>query len=80
VFGLLIKVCVGAAFCQFIAPPVSYDSEGSCRMQAGFIAGMVAANYRPGEPVVMVYQCLGDDGVEAQAPWTEVTLLAPAAG
>ncbi len=76
-FELLIKVCVGVAFCHYTAPQLAYESLSLCQLQAGLIAGLKAGRHRPGEDVEITFRCAqeGDDR-QHSVNWFEVSLLA----
>lgn len=72
---LLLTVCV-LGFCEYLAPPVVYADEESCRVQSAILAGMVAQHYRRGAEVTYRFRCQPAGVADSDAQWIEVTLKA----
>ncbi len=76
-FELLVKVCVGVAFCHYTAPPLAYETLSLCQTQAGLIAGLKAGRHAPGEDVRITFRCALEGGKQDRHDdWFEVVLLA----
>lgn len=76
-FQLLLSVCLSAAHCEYLAPPLVYASEEACRFQAALIAGTVAGAGPPGGSLSYRFRCQGIGSSAPPADWIEVTLAAP---
>lgn len=73
-FELLLSVCVSASLCEYLASPIRYATEESCRIQAALIAGTVAGDNPPSDRVIYRFRC---KAAATAADWIEVTVAIP---
>jgi hypothetical protein len=57
VYELFLVACIGLNVCDYVAVPVTYETEAVCAQQAALIAGMVNGRYDIAEPLVWRYEC-----------------------
>lgn len=69
-YELLLIVCVGARFCDFVASPILYPTESRCAVNAALVAGTVGGRYSSSLEHGYRFLCRSDN--EGDTSWTVV--------
>jgi len=78
VYELFLVACVGLNVCDYLAVPVTYETEAACARQAALIAGMVNGRYDIAGPLVWRYECTATGEATASAGRIAVEAAPPA--
>lgn len=76
-YELFLVACVGLNVCDYVAVPVTYESEARCIQQAALIAGMVNGRYDIAGPLTVRYTCTSQEDRTAAADRIVIDAILP---